>query len=83
MKSVVGDVLAVDNESRMERGPGPMVGVVLFARRGGAGVGMRPVWGVLGPIAAKICLLTKQPVARVASRGRDAVSGWTSKVGGM
>jgi len=48
MKCVVGEVPAVDNESRMERGTGPMVAlVVLFVRRVGAGAGRRPARGVL------------------------------------
>ncbi len=83
MKSVVGEVHAVDNESWMERGTEPMVAlVVMFARRGGAGARWRPAWRVLAPLDVRICILTEQPVARAASHGRGAVSRGTSEVGG-
>jgi hypothetical protein len=43
MKYVIGEVLAVDCGSRMERVTGLTVALlVLFARRGGAGTGRRP-----------------------------------------
>ena len=65
IKSVVGEAPTVDDESRMERGTGPMVAlVVLFAWRGDAGAERRPAWGVLAPLVVRICLLTEQPVAR-------------------
>ena len=83
MKYAVGEVPVVDIESRMERGTGPMVALVaLFTRRGGAGARKWPAWGVLAPLAVRICLLIEQPVAKVASRGRGVVSSWTSEVGG-
>ena len=63
MKSVVGKIPAVDIKSRMERGTGPMVTLVdLFARRGGAGDGMRSVWGVLAPLVIRICLKKSNPL---------------------
>jgi len=59
MKSVFGEILAVDGGSRMESVTGPIVALLaVFARRGGAGTGRRPAWGVLAPLAIRICLLT-------------------------
>jgi hypothetical protein len=60
MESVAMEVVAVDCGSRMERATGPMVALFfVFVRRGGAGTGRRPAWGVLAPLAVKIFLLTK------------------------
>ena len=59
--------------------------IVVFARRGGAGTERRPVWGVLAPLAIRICLVREQPVARAVSCGRGAASVGsrrTSEVGG-
>ena len=75
IKYVVGEVLAVDCGSRMEIETGPIVVVLaVFARRGGAGTGSRPAWGVLAPVIVSICLFTEQPVARAVSYGGGAVS---------
>ena len=77
------EVFAGDCESRMGRVAGPMVALLfVFARKVGAGTGRRPAWGVLSPLAVRICSLTKQPFASGVSRDRGAVSGWTSVVGG-
>jgi hypothetical protein len=56
MEFVDMGVFAVDCGSRMERVAGPMVALLfVFARRGGAGTGRRPSWGVLASfIALKI-----------------------------
>jgi hypothetical protein len=60
MESVGREVYAVDCGSRMERVAGPMVALLfVFARRGDARTRRRPAWGILAPLAVKICSLTK------------------------
>ena len=86
MKSVVGEGLAVDCGSHMEKVSAPIIALLaVFARRGGAGTGRRPAWEVLAPFDIRMCILTKQPVAMSVSCDRGAVSmgsRWTSEVGG-
>jgi hypothetical protein len=56
MGSVDMEVFAGDCGSRMGRVAGPMVALLfVFARTGGAGT----AWGVLAPLAVRICSLTK------------------------
>jgi len=56
MKSVVGEILAVDCGSRMEIEAGPIVVLLgVFARRGGAGTDSRPAWGISAPVVVSIC----------------------------
>jgi hypothetical protein len=60
MGSVDMEVFAGDCGSRMGRVAGPMVALLfVFARKGGAGTGRRSAWGVLAPLAVRICSLTK------------------------
>ena len=55
--SVVGEALTVDCESRMGRVAAPMVALLAgFARKGGAGTGRRPAWGLLAPLAVSLFL---------------------------
>ena len=55
--SVVGEALTVDCESRMGRSAAPVVALLAgFARKGGAGTGRRPAWGLLAPLAVSLFL---------------------------
>ena len=57
MVSVVGEALTVDCESRMGRVAAPMVALLArFARKGGAGTGRGPVWGLLAPFSVSLFL---------------------------
>ncbi len=54
------EVFAVECGSLMERVAGPMLATIfVFARKGNAGTGRRSAWGIVAPLAVKMCSLTK------------------------
>jgi hypothetical protein len=86
-KVVAGEVCAVDCGTQRCGATALLVApIAMFARKGGAETGRRPVWGVVAPLSIWICLVREPLVAMTLSCGIGAASvrlGWTSEVGGL
>jgi hypothetical protein len=60
MEAADKEVFAVECGSLMERVAVPTLATLfVFVRRGAAGTGRRSAWGIVAPLAVKICSLTE------------------------